>query len=60
VPVANLINCGIRHWQARVRRKGYPPVMRTFETKTDANRWTGAAAVLRFLSYVSYNDTYHP
>lgn len=26
-------------WQAKVRRKGYPPISRTFDTKSDAEKW---------------------
>jgi integrase len=27
-------------WQAKVRRKGYPPISRTFDTKSDAEKWS--------------------
>ncbi|HQU15454.1 MAG: hypothetical protein B7Z66_07330 [Chromatiales bacterium 21-64-14] len=30
---------GRRVWQARVRRKGYPSIARTFDRKTDAEAW---------------------
>jgi integrase len=26
-------------WQAKVRRKGYPPISRTFDSKADADKW---------------------
>ena len=37
--MATIIHRGSHQWQARVRRKGYPPVMKTFETKAEAKRW---------------------
>ncbi len=30
---------GLIGWQAKVRRRGYPPQSKTFERKTDAQRW---------------------
>ncbi len=30
---------GRRAWQARVRKKGYPPLARTFDRKADAESW---------------------
>ena len=26
-------------WQARIRRRGYPDITKTFETKADAEKW---------------------
>jgi hypothetical protein len=37
--VATIVNRGSRQWQARARRKGYPPVIKTFETKAEAEGW---------------------
>ncbi len=37
--MATIVHRGNHQWQARVRRKGYPPVMKTFETKAEAKRW---------------------
>ncbi len=37
-PVATIVHRGSHQWQVRVRRKGYPPVMKTFETKAEAKR----------------------
>ena len=37
--MATIVHRGSHQWQARVRRKGYPPVMKTFETKAEAKRW---------------------
>jgi hypothetical protein len=37
--VATITHRGSHQWQARVRRKGYPPVMKTFDTKAAAKRW---------------------
>ena len=42
-------------WQARVSRKGYPEKLRTFDTKTDAERW--ARSIERDIDRGSYNDT---
>ena len=36
--MATLIHRGPHRWQAKVRRKGYPPVSKTFETEADATR----------------------
>jgi integrase len=30
---------GEHQWQARVRRKGYPPQLKTFETRVEADAW---------------------
>ena len=37
--MATMVNRGSRQWQARARRKGYPPVIKTFETKAEAEGW---------------------
>ena len=37
--MATIIHRGPHQWQAKVRRKGYPPVTKTFETKAGATRW---------------------
>ena len=37
--MATVIHRGPHQWQAKVRRKGYPPATKTFETKAGATRW---------------------
>jgi len=37
--VATITKRGDLQWQAKIRRKGYPPQSRTFETKADAEVW---------------------
>ncbi len=37
--MATLIHRGAHQWQAKVRRKGYLPVSKTFDTKAAATRW---------------------
>jgi integrase len=37
--VATIVHRGAHQWQARVRRKCYPPVSKTFGTKAEAKRW---------------------
>jgi hypothetical protein len=37
--VATIVHRGSHQWQARVRRKGYRPVVKTFDTKAEAKRW---------------------
>jgi len=32
---------GKRHWEARVRRRGFPTVCKTFNTRADAEKWAG-------------------
>ncbi len=27
-------------WRAQIKRKGHDPISRTFDTKTEAERWT--------------------
>lgn len=41
-------------WQARVVRKGYPPVSKTFGTRQDAEKW--ARSVEREIDRESYTD----
>lgn len=41
-------------WQAKVRRKGYPPISRSFDTKTKAERW--ARDVEHDMDHGSYVD----
>jgi len=35
---------GRRVWQVRIRRKGCPKQVRTFDTKADAQAWADAAS----------------
>lgn len=42
-------------WQARISRKGYSERLRTFDTKTDAERW--ARSIEREIDRGSYTDT---
>jgi len=37
--VATITNRGPLQWRARIRRRGYPVVSKTFETKADAEAW---------------------
>jgi len=37
--VAAITNRGPLQWRARIRRRGYPTVSKTFETKADAEAW---------------------
>lgn len=51
----------IRHrgnkWQARVRRKGFPPEVRSFNTRQDAERWARSIeAEMDRGSYVNRNE----
>ena len=45
--MATIVHRGSHQWQARVRRKGYPPVMKTFETKAEAKRWARRKNAIR-------------
>ena len=37
--MATITNRGPLQWRARIRRRGYPVVSKTFETKADAEAW---------------------
>jgi len=37
--VATITSRGPLQWRARIRRRGYPIVSQTFETKADAETW---------------------
>ena len=37
--MATITNRGPLQWRARIRRKGYPVTTKTFETKSDAEKW---------------------
>lgn len=50
--MAAIVHRGSHQWQARVRRKGYPPVMKTFETKAEAKR--GARQVESEMDHGAY------
>lgn len=39
--MASIRKRGERQWEVRVRRRGYPIVCKTFETKADAEKWAG-------------------
>jgi len=56
--VATIVHRGSHQWQARVRRKGYPPVMKTFETKAEAKRWARLVeSEMDHGAYVSREDS---
>lgn len=40
--MATITKRGDLQWQAKIRRKGYPPQSRTFTTKADADAWARA------------------
>ena len=42
-------------WQARIRRKGYPPIYKSFPTKKDTERW--ALSIEAVLDNGRYMDT---
>jgi len=37
--VTTIVHRGSHQWRATVRRKGYPPIMKTCDTKAEATRW---------------------
>jgi hypothetical protein len=40
--MATITKRGDLQWQAKIRRKGYPPQSKTFDTRADAEKWARA------------------